>query len=48
MQEPVYVLHLNTCHGRIMPRFAELLLNLERNACLSKGMFFHVSSCKES
>ena len=26
MQEPVYVLHLITCHGRIMPRLAELLL----------------------
>ena len=25
MQEPVYVLHLITCHGRIMPRLAELL-----------------------
>ena len=28
MQEPVYVLHLITCHGRIMPRLAELLLLL--------------------
>ena len=27
MQEPVYVLHLITCHGRIMPRLAELLLD---------------------
>ena len=27
MQEPVYVLHLITCHGRIMPRLAELLFN---------------------
>ena len=26
MQEPVFVLHLITCHGRIMPRLAELLL----------------------
>ena len=26
IQEPVYVLHLITCHGRIMPRLAELLL----------------------
>ena len=26
MQEPVYVLRLITCHGRIMPRLAELLL----------------------
>ena len=26
MQEPVYVLHLITCHGRIMPHLAELLL----------------------
>ena len=26
MQEPVYVLHVITCHGRIMPRLAELLL----------------------
>ena len=25
MQEPVYVLHLITCHGRIVPRLAELL-----------------------
>ena len=25
MQEPVYVLHLITCHRRIMPRLAELL-----------------------
>ena len=25
MQEPVYVLHLITCHGRIMPSLAELL-----------------------
>ena len=25
MQEPVYVLHLITCQGRIMPRLAELL-----------------------
>ena len=25
MQEPVYVLHLITCHGRIMPHLAELL-----------------------
>ena len=28
MQEPVYVLHLITCHGRIMPRLAELLLTI--------------------
>ena len=28
IQEPVYVLHLITCHGRIMPRLAELLLQL--------------------
>ena len=28
MQEPVYVLHLITCHGRIMPRLAELLPEL--------------------
>ena len=27
IQEPVYVLHLFTCHGRIMPRLAELLFN---------------------
>ena len=27
MQEPVYVLHLITCHGRIMPRLAELLFS---------------------
>ena len=26
MQEPVYVLHLVTCHGRIMARLKELLL----------------------
>ena len=26
IQEPVYVLHLITCHGRIMRRLAELLL----------------------
>ena len=26
MQEPVYVLHLITCHGRIMPSLAKLLL----------------------
>ena len=26
MQEPVYVLHLITCHERIMPPLAELLL----------------------
>ena len=26
IQEPVYVLHLITCHGRIMPCLAELLL----------------------
>ena len=26
MQEPVYVLHLITCHGCIMTRLAELLL----------------------
>ena len=25
IQEPVFVLHLFTCHGRIMPRLAELL-----------------------
>ena len=25
MQEPVYVLYLITCHGRIMPRLVELL-----------------------
>ena len=25
MQEPVYMLHLITCHGHIMPRLAELL-----------------------
>ena len=25
IQEPVYVLHLITCHGRIMPRLAELI-----------------------
>ena len=33
MQEPVYVLHLITCtcHGRIMPGLAELLL---LNCCL--------------
>ena len=28
MQEPVYVLHLITCHGHIMPRLAELLFHL--------------------
>ena len=28
MQEPFYVLHLITCHGRIMPRLAELLFNI--------------------
>ena len=28
MQEPVYVLHLITCHGRIMPRLAGLMLIL--------------------
>ena len=27
MQDPVYMLHLITCHRRIMPRLAELLLN---------------------
>ena len=26
IQEPVFVLHLFTCHGRIMPHLAELLL----------------------
>ena len=26
IQEPVYVLHLITCHGRVMPHLAELLL----------------------
>ena len=26
MQEPVYVLHLITCHGHIMPRLVELFL----------------------
>ena len=26
MQEPVYVLHLITCHGRIMPCLAELFM----------------------
>ena len=31
MQEPVYVLHLITCHGRIMPSLAELLLFLYQN-----------------
>ena len=25
MQEPVYVLHVITCHRRVMPRLAELL-----------------------
>ena len=28
MQEPVYVLHLITCHGHIMPRLAGLLLGV--------------------
>ena len=28
MQEPVFVLHLFTCHGRIMPRLGELLFSL--------------------
>ena len=28
MQELVYELHLITCHERIMPRLAELLLSL--------------------
>ena len=28
VQEPVYVLHLITCHGCIMPNLAELLLTL--------------------
>ena len=28
MQEPVYVLHLITCHGRITTRLAELLFVL--------------------
>ena len=28
IQQPVYVLHLFTCHGRIMPRLSELLLSL--------------------
>ena len=30
IQEPVFVLHLFTCHGRIMPRLAELLLASEK------------------
>ena len=33
MQEPVYVLHLITCHGRIMPRLAELLFPCYVLAC---------------
>ena len=32
IQEPVNVLHLFTCHGRIMPRLAELLFT-ELSAC---------------
>ena len=34
MQEPVYVLHLITCHGRIMPRLAELLLEQAQTLAL--------------
>ena len=28
MQEPVYVLHFITCHGRIRPHLAELLFGI--------------------
>ena len=46
MQEPVYVLHLITCHGRIMPRLAELLLiftNLLANSADDKLVIFFSS-----
>ena len=38
IQEPVYVLHLITCHGRIMPRLAELLfIYLHRHICITSS-----------
>ena len=41
MQEPVYVLHLVTCHGRIMPRLAELLLfGCQHNIKFKKKDYF--------
>ena len=46
MQEPVYVLHLITCHGRIMPRLAELLLfyfTTMNELWVNRAMRFHVN-----
>ena len=39
MQEPVYVLHLITCHGRIMPRLEELLFS---SVCLSVSLSVNI------
>ena len=45
MQEPVYVLHLITCHGRIMPRLAELLLtSCDPQTCPRGKIFVSLNS----
>ena len=48
IQEPVFVLHLFTCHGRIMPRLAELLLHssvvLDSRVKL-RYLLFNISVC---
>ena len=38
------MLHLITCHGRIMPRLAELLLSLCSHFELNRFFFFHFSA----
>ena len=44
MQEPVFVLHLFTCHGRIMPCLAELLLSSD----VTNPSFSSCFYCKKS
>ena len=47
MQEQVYVLHLITCHGRIMPRLAELLLQVSTGISIqSLSKEIHMSVVK--
>ena len=47
MQEPVYVLHLITCHGSIMPRLAELLFQFHflQTACMLVRMALGGAIC---
>ena len=47
MQEPVYVLHLITCHGRIMLRLAELLFTFGPYCELKSFFTLGICSCRQ-